>query len=187
MTTVRSTVTTTTPTTTRWSSGSPSCGRSRWRRPRPEPAQPRSPLERHRGMRRRRAIRSRLVLTVIVALAGLAMPPAAMACSCAAPGPLSDVQGDPNIAVFTATVDFQDARGFPMTVTRWFQGAGVIEPRVWFTAGSFSGDGASCGVAPLPVGTEWIFVAYRTEGMYGTGSCSQHAALATPEGQAMLA
>src|SRR5919108_1744348 len=138
-------------------------------------------------MRRRRAIRSRLVLTIIVALAGLAMPPAAMACSCAAPGPLSDVRGDPNIAVFTATVDFQDARGFPMTVTRWFQGAGVIEPRVWFTAGSFSGDGASCGVAPLPVGTEWIFVAYRTEGMYGTGSCSPHAALATPEGQAMLA
>ena len=120
-------------------------------------------------------------------LASLAMPPATVACSCAVPGPLAEVRGDPDAAVFTGTVDFQDARGFPVTVTRWFQGGGPMEPRIWFTASSFSGDGASCGVAPLPVGTEWIFVAYRTEGMYGTGLCSPHAALATPEGQAMLA
>lgn len=103
------------------------------------------------------------------------------------PGPMADVRGDPETAVFTGVVDGRDARGYPVTITRWFQGGGVVEPRIWFTANSFSGDGASCGVAPLPVGTEWIFAAYRTEGMYGTGLCSPHAALATAEGQAMLA
>lgn len=103
------------------------------------------------------------------------------------PGPLAEIRGDPETAVFSGIVDGRDARGYPVTITRWFQGGGVFEPRVWFTAGSFSGDGASCGTTPLPVGTEWIFAAYRTEGMYGTGLCSPHAAIATPEGQAMLA
>jgi hypothetical protein len=100
---------------------------------------------------------------------------------------MAEVRGDPEIAVFSGVIDPQDARGYPVTITRWFQGGGVIEPRIWFTAGSFSGDGASCGVDPLPLATEWIFVAYRTEGMYGTGLCSPHAALATADGQAMLA
>jgi hypothetical protein len=128
-----------------------------------------------------------LALVIGLSLGTLALPRATAACSCAQPGPLAGVRGDPEIAVFTGTVDVRDPRGFPVTVTRWFQGGGLIERRVWFTANSFSGDGASCGVAPLPVGTEWIFVAYRTDGMYGTGLCSPHAATATAEGQAMLA
>lgn len=130
---------------------------------------------------------STLVLGLVVGLAGLAMPPAVAACSCAMPGPMAEYRDDPDTAVFTGFVDGRDGRGYPVSITRWFKGGGILEPRVWFTASSFSGDGASCGVAPLPVGTEWIFVAYRAEGMYGTGLCSPHAAVAAPEGQAMLA
>jgi hypothetical protein len=63
---------------------------------------------------------------------------------------------------------------------------------VWFDAAAFSGDGAGCGIAPLPVATEWIFVAYRIEGRQelGTGLCSPHGALTGPDtdaGRAMLA
>lgn len=122
-----------------------------------------------------------------LALAALAVPPATAACSCAMPGPMADYRGDPESAVFTGVIEARDDQGYPVKVTRWFQGGGILEPRAWFTASSFSGDGASCGVAPLPVGTEWIFVAYKAEGMYGTGLCSPHAALADPEGQKMLA
>jgi hypothetical protein len=135
----------------------------------------------------RRRFASRLVLVVVVAIAGLAVPPATAACSCAMPGPMADYRGAPDTAVFTGFIDPRDGRGYPVTITRWFQGGGIIEPRVWFTVESFSGDGASCGVAPLPIGTEWIFVAYRIEGMYGTGLCSPHAAIASADGQAMLA
>lgn len=127
-----------------------------------------------------------IAIAVLVAFIGLALPRATVACSCAMPGPMADVRGDPEIAVFTGVVDPRDPAGYPVTVTRWFQG-GFLEPRVWFTAGSFSGDGASCGVAPLRVATEWIFVAYRVEGQYGTRLCSPHALLAGADGQAMLA
>ena len=100
---------------------------------------------------------------------------------------MTEYRDDPDAVVLTGFVAPRDGQGYPVTVSRWFRGGGPLESRVWFTAASFSGDGASCGVAPLPVGTEWIFVAYRTEGMYGTGLCSPHAALATAEGEAMLA
>jgi hypothetical protein len=135
----------------------------------------------------RRSILLRLAALVAIAVSALALPAATSACSCAMPGPMAEVRGDPEIAVFSGVVDPQDARGYPVTITRWFQGGGIVEPRIWFTASSFSGDDASCGVAPLPIATEWIFVAYRTEGMYGTGLCSPHAAVATADGQAMLA
>jgi len=135
----------------------------------------------------RRSLLLRLAALVAIAVAALALPVATSACSCAMPGPMAEVRGDPEIAVFSGVIDPQDARGYPVTITRWYQGGGIVEPRIWFTAGSFSGEGASCGVAPLPIATEWIFVAYRTEGMYGTGLCSPHAALATADGQAMLA
>lgn len=135
----------------------------------------------------RRSILLRLVALIALAVSALALPTATFACSCAIQDSMAEVRGDPEIAVFSGVVDPQDARGYPVTITRWFQGGGIIEPRIWFTASSFGGGGGDCSVAPLPVATEWIFVAYRTEGMYGTGLCSPHAALATADGQAMLA
>lgn len=104
---------------------------------------------------------------------------------------MADYRGDPSTAIFTAIVQPRDARGFPVIVTRWFQG-GPFDAQVWFDAAAFSGDGAGCGIAPLPIATEWIFVAYRIEGRQelGTGLCSPHAALTGPDtaaGRAMLA
>jgi hypothetical protein len=76
-----------------------------------------------------------------------------------------------------------------VTVTRWYKGGGLLEPRAWLHPGGFSvtGGGADCSVPPLPVGTEFIFIAYALEGMYSVGLCSPHAAVATPEGQSMVA
>lgn len=120
----------------------------------------------------------------------LALVPPARACSCVEPGGMADYRGDPDRAIFTAIVQPRDARGYPVIVTRWFQG-GLFEPRVWFDAEAFSGDEGSCGIAPLPIATEWIFVAYRIDGRQelGTGLCSPHATLTGPDtavGRAML-
>ncbi len=121
----------------------------------------------------------------------LALVQPARACSCMEPGGMADYRGDSNTAVFTAIVQPRDARGYPVIVTRWFQG-GPFEAQVWLDAAAFTGDGASCGIAPLPIATEWIFVAYRIEGRQelGTGLCSPHGALTGPDagvGQGMLA
>ncbi len=101
---------------------------------------------------------------------------------------MEDARTQPDAVVFSGVVDPQDARGYPVTVTRWFKGGGLIEPRAWLHPGGFSltGGGADCSVPPLPVGTEWIFIAYKFEDLYSVGLCSPHAALATAEGQAML-
>lgn len=98
---------------------------------------------------------------------------------------------DATIAIFTAIVQPRDARGFPATVTRWFQGGGFLDGRVWFDEGGFNvheGFINTCGIDPLPVGGEWLFVAYRIEGQQelGLGLCSPHAPLAGADGQAML-
>jgi hypothetical protein len=129
-----------------------------------------------------------LLFVVGLSLAGLAMPRAAVACSCAMIS-MADSAAEPDAVVFTGIVDPRDGRGYPVTVTRWFKGGGIIEPRVWLHPGGFSlvGGGADCSVPPLPVGAEYIFIAYRAEDMYSVGLCSPHASLATQEGQAMLA
>jgi len=122
----------------------------------------------------------------------LALVPPVAACSCIGPQPMDAYAGDATVAVFTAIVEPRDARGFPATVTRWFQGGGILDPRVWFDVGGFNvqqGVMSSCGMEPLPVGGQFIFVAYRIEGSnnLGMGLCSPHAPLAAPEGQKMLA
>ncbi len=102
---------------------------------------------------------------------------------------MADSAVQPEAVVFSGIVDPRDGRGYPVTVTRWFKGGGIIEPRVWLHPGGFSlvGGGADCSVPPLPVGAEYIFIAFRAEDLYSVGLCSPHAALATQEGQAMLA
>ena len=102
---------------------------------------------------------------------------------------MDDARNQPEAVVFSGIVEPRDGRGYPVTVTRWFKGGGLIEPRAWLHPAGFSltGGGADCSVPPLPVGTEWIFIGYKAEDVYSVGLCSPHAALATADGQAMLA
>ncbi len=118
--------------------------------------------------------------------------PTAQACSCVGPQSMAAHAGEPTAVIFTGIVQPRDGRGFPITVTRWFQGGGILDGRVWFDTDGFNvnpGVMSSCGIDPLPVGGEWIFVAYRIEGRdeLGMGGCSPHAPLAIADGQAMLA
>ena len=129
-----------------------------------------------------------LVLLVGLGLTGLAMPRAVAACSCAMIT-MEDARNEPETVVFSGIVDPRDQRGYPVTVTRWFKGGGLIEPRAWLHPAGFSltGGGADCSIPPLPVGTQWIFIAFKNADLYSVGLCSPHAALATAEGQVMLA
>jgi hypothetical protein len=132
--------------------------------------------------------RTRLLLGVLFVFAiQVALVPPVKACSCGGFTSMADYRGE-DTAVFTGIVEPPDQRGFPATVTRWFHGGNPFQPRVWFEAAGFNGDGASCGIEPLPVGTQWIFVAYKAEGQetLGLGLCSPHARLPGAEGQAML-
>ena len=131
----------------------------------------------------------------IVALVGavfavgiyLAAPGPAFACSCIGPQPMAALASDPHNVIFTGVVQPLDDRGSPVVVTRWFAGPGAAAV-VWIDPSSFGNDGASCGIAPLPVGAEWIFVAWRQEtGELIVNLCSPHAVLAEPDGEAMLA
>lgn len=136
-----------------------------------------------------RILRALFVAITVGMGSWLAVAPPTVACSCMQFQSMADYAGQPDSAIFTGVVEPRDARGFPVTVTRWFQGGGVLEPRIWFDPAGFSGDGASCGIDPLPVGGEWIFVAYRAEGQrdLGLSLCSPHAQAGDPVGEAMLA
>lgn len=129
-----------------------------------------------------------LILFVGLSLLSLASPRAVAACSCVQIS-MDDAATQPEAVVFSGVVEPRDARGYPVTVTRWYKGGGVLEPRAWLHPGGFSltGGGADCSVPPLPTGTEYIFIAYTFEGLYSVGLCSPHAAVATAEGQTMVA
>ncbi|HEX5015471.1 MAG TPA: hypothetical protein VFV72_15095 [Candidatus Limnocylindrales bacterium] len=119
---------------------------------------------------------------------GLTTAAPAFACSCAMPGPMSDYMGAEN-AVFSGIAGPLDARGVPVRVSTWYHGPNVA-PLVYLAKGSFA-DEASCGTAPPPNGSSWIWVTYVDEGPglrdFGTGLCSPSAQLGTPEGAAMVA
>lgn len=117
----------------------------------------------------------------------LAAPGPAFACSCMGPQPMAAHASEPNNVIFTGFVQPLDQRGAPVTVTRWFAGPGAAAV-VRIDPSTFGGDGASCGINPLPAGGEWIFVAWRQQtGELIVSLCSPHALLLEPEGQAMLA
>lgn len=123
-----------------------------------------------------------LALGILVATA---VP--AVACSCVESQPMAAYAGDANQVIFTGVVQPPDGRDVPVRVTRWFQGP----DRNAFVrlAGRFGEDGASCGT-PLPLaGTEWIFVAYRSEEgpELGVNLCTPHASANTAQGRAMFA
>jgi hypothetical protein len=132
--------------------------------------------------------RTALIVVASVALAlgaafGSARPVAA--CSCAGFQSMKDHANADN-AVFTGTAGVMEVRGVPVEVDQWLWGMGAA-PVVWLTANSF-GDGASCGDTPPTPGTRWIWVAWLpgNNGDFGTGLCSPHQRLDSPEGQAML-
>lgn len=129
-------------------------------------------------------------LAVASALAGgilIATAVPAVACSCVEAQPMASYAGDAAHAVFTGVVQVPDGRGVPVRVTRWFQGPSR-DAIVWLDADGFGLDGASCRTALPPAGTEWIFVAYRTEaGGLGVHLCTPHAAASDAAGQAMFA
>jgi hypothetical protein len=96
-------------------------------------------------------------------------------------------RGDATQAIFTGVVQVPEARGVPVRVTRWFQGPSP-DQLVWLDGNGFGADGASCGTPLPPAGTEWIFVAYRTEtNELGVNLCTPHAPASDAAGQAMFA
>jgi hypothetical protein len=110
----------------------------------------------------------------------------AVACSCIGPQPMA-AYADGRTAIFTGVVQAPDERGVPVQVGRWFFGEGRA-PTVWLSDGPFHQQGSACGTGRPPPGTEWIFVAYRTDdGGLRIDGCSPHARSTTQEGLAMFA
>ena len=136
----------------------------------------------------RRSIRSTLAATIGLAFVVLMAPRAVVACSCPETPPMAVYAGEPETVIFTGITEPRDGRGYPVAVTRWFKGDGVA-PTVWLAASGFDGNGASCGIEPLPLGEEWIFVAYSIPGAGEliVNLCAPHAKASEPEGQAMYA
>jgi hypothetical protein len=120
----------------------------------------------------------------IGALIGSARPVAA--CSCVAFESMKDYANADN-AVFTGTAGVLAIRGVPVEVDQWLWGNGAA-PVVWLSANSFGDGRAGCGTTPPTPGTSWIWVAWLPggNGDFGTGLCSPHQRLDSPEGQAML-
>ena len=136
----------------------------------------------------RRSILTTLAATIGLAVVVLAAPRAAVACSCIATQPMAVYAGETDTVIFTGVTEPRDGRGYPVSVTRWFKGEGVA-PTVWLAASAFDGNSASCGIEPLDVGVEWIFVAYRIPdaGELIVNLCAPHARASDPDGQAMYA
>ena len=108
------------------------------------------------------------------------------ACSCAQPEPMA-AYATADYAIFAGTAGPSDARGVPVRVAQWFSGKGAA-PLVYLSAQSFTGE-ASCGISLPPAGTNWIWVAFLSDGGSdpSTGLCNPHGQLGTPEGDALLA
>jgi hypothetical protein len=116
----------------------------------------------------------------------LAAAPPVAACDCMGLEPMTAYAGAAERVIFTGTVQGLEPNGVPVLVTRWFQGpdaAGIV-----MLKGTWGQGGASCETPLPPVGTEWIFVAWRNEaGELEVNLCTPHAALGTDAGDAMLA
>jgi hypothetical protein len=136
----------------------------------------------------RRAIPTALAVAVLLGIAALIAPRAVVACRCFETQPMAVYADEPETVIFTGVTEPRDGRGFPVTVTRWFKGIGIA-PRVWMAASGFDGNDGTCGIRPLPVGSEWIFVAYRLPegGDLIVNLCAPHALVSSPSGMAMLA
>ncbi len=127
-----------------------------------------------------------LVAALLAFVPQLAIPRPVAACSCIAAQPLAQYAKDGSV-IISGRVIGRDAVGVQVAVDRWFAGSDPARG-VWIT-GDF-GNGASCGVgSEPPMGTEWIWVAWRPEGEPGLSIsiCAPIADLSTPAGQELLA
>jgi hypothetical protein len=134
-----------------------------------------------------------VVALLLAAATTVAAPRDARACSCVAPMPLADYAAEGSV-ILSGRVLADDGEGVQVGVETWFAGPGAAP--VVRIGGDF-GNGASCGVGSRPpVGSRWIWVAWRpepenpVEGMLprdlGISICAPFGDLATPEGQALL-
>ncbi len=127
-----------------------------------------------------------LLALALVAVTHLWIPRPAVACSCVPPlDSLEMAAGDPTATVFAATAGPTVGDQMQVVVTRWFRGqpiGGVAAVQIHL------GDGASCGMSPLPVGHGYLFMTYPSEtSPHALSSCSPQGDLATPDGRALLA
>lgn len=142
-----------------------------------------SRVGRLRGMHRS----GRLLLALaLVAVAHLWIPRPAVACSCVPPlDSLEMAAGDVTATIFAATTGPTVGDQMQVVVTRWFRGqsiGGVAAVQINL------GDGASCGMSPLPAGHGYLFMTYPSEtSPHALSLCSPQGDLATPDGQALLA
>ncbi|HYH92014.1 MAG TPA: hypothetical protein VD763_02555 [Candidatus Saccharimonadales bacterium] len=132
-------------------------------------------------------------IAVVAALTLLVRPVAvtpAVACSCAMdPDPIASAAADPRTAIFTGTMGAATPEGTPVQLTRWFRGP-IPQPVIWLDNAGFEDPfGGMCGTnRPAPVSSEWIFAAGWNEvGLFQISMCSTFAALATEQGQELLA
>jgi hypothetical protein len=124
-------------------------------------------------------------LALVLAAYGATPLPVA-ACDCTAAQPMAAYAGRTEWTIFSGRVQAPDPAGvLPVLVSRWFQGDGAAG-LVWID-GSWGAGGASCEVPLPPVGSEWIFVAWRREtGELDVNLCTPHAEVGTDVGGAML-
>lgn len=138
-----------------------------------------------------RRLASLLIAIALLATVRLSIPPSVAACSCMGPQPMAAYAEDPQVAIFTGVTAEVTPEGQPAVVTRWFKGGGILEPRVVFDGSVFdpSMQGGACGIQPLPVGVEHIFVVWRVDGQdtLAISSCAPYAPVAEDAGAAMLA
>jgi hypothetical protein len=134
----------------------------------------------------RRNVATMLVLLVGLGFVGLAIPRAAVACSCVAPDDILRGAGeDVRSAVLTGVPGAATPAGVPVTVSRWFTGAGAA-PVVFLDVEGIQE--SSCGTNAPPPGHEYLFVVWRDDaGRFSYHGCSVAADLATDDGQARLA
>lgn len=130
---------------------------------------------------------ARLLLALALVVVGhLSIPRPVVACSCVAPIDALDMAGqDQESTVFTATTGITVGDQMQVLVTRWFRGQPISGLA---TVQLHLGDGASCGMSPLPAGRAYLFMTYPSEtSKHALSSCSPQGDLGTPDGQALLA
>jgi hypothetical protein len=129
-----------------------------------------------------RALRASAALVLVLAFAGSAVPPCALACSCMPIGPLVDYVKDGNNAVMVGTVGggLGEDR-YTFSVERWY--AGPAPAAIVTIAG---GDPAMCGV-PLAPGDRLVFAASLDAGVYHPSNCMPFAKVDDPQGAALIA
>ena len=115
-------------------------------------------------------------VTIVIGLA----PPAAMACSCAAPDAfIPDLPTSTTQVAFVGTPHLPTPAGVPVSVAGWYGGP-APGPEVMLAVQG--GDGASCGRDAPMAGFAHLFVVFRMDdGRYGLSLCDVAMPIDAPE------